>query len=71
MQIAFSYGWVRFIPLTLTLSPKGRGNLNTLSPLGRGQGEGKMLVSSGGGSSSAPYSPYTDSGGIPQTGGGW
>ena len=26
------------IPLTLTLSPKGRGNFNTLSPLGRGVG---------------------------------
>ncbi|SAF90548.1 Uncharacterised protein [Enterobacter cloacae] len=26
------------IPLTLTLSPKGRGNFNTLSPLGRGLG---------------------------------
>ena len=44
MQIAFSYGWewdeCGLMPLTLTLSPKGRGNLNTLSPLGRGQGEG-------------------------------
>jgi uncharacterized protein (TIGR00251 family) len=28
-------------PLTPTLSPKGRGGSNTLSPLGRGQGEGR------------------------------
>ena len=27
-------------PLTLTLSPQGRGNSYTLSPVGRGQGEG-------------------------------
>jgi len=30
----------RRFPLTLTLSPKGRGKLNTLSPLGRGLGKG-------------------------------
>lgn len=31
-------------------------------------GEGVLI--NGGGSFSVPYSPYTDSGGIPQTGGG-
>lgn len=32
-------------------------------------GEGVLI--NGGGSFSVPYSPYTDSGGIPQTGGEW
>ena len=33
-------GVPQYFPLTLTLSPKGRGDINTLSPLGRGLGEG-------------------------------
>ncbi len=46
------------------------------SPTGRGEaehlllaGEGVLII--GDGSSSVPYSPYTDNDGIPQTGGGW
>ncbi len=46
------------------------------SPTGRGEAEhlllaGEGVLINGDDSSSAPYSPYTDSGGIPQTGGGW
>ena len=40
-------------------------------PFGERVGGGGVLVSSDDDSSSAPYSPYTDSGGIPQTGGEW
>ncbi len=32
-----------FLPLTPALSPKGRGGSRSLSPLGRGQGEGKEV----------------------------
>lgn len=37
-------------------------------PLPTGEGQGKT---SGDDNSSAPYSPYTDNDGIPQTGGEW
>lgn len=46
------------------------------SPTGRGEaehlllaGEGMLIIDDD--SFSAPYSPYTDTGGIPQTGGVW
>ena len=38
-------------PLTLILSPEGRGNKNTLSPMGRGKGEGELLIMDIGGGS--------------------
>ncbi len=45
-------------------------------PTGRGEAEHLLLAGEGvliidDDSFSAPYSPYTGTGGIPQTGGGW
>lgn len=45
--------------------PQGEGKQNTFSL----RGEGVPITDDD--SFSAPYSPYTGTGGIPQTGGGW